>query len=112
MLRIDVVLKTDAGEYECKIQRGSHTVTKKIRLIVKIPDIQLNVTHVYTICLRWSLTDDGSDIYSVCLSERTRRSRSLVEDLGIEAESDSRGSTFYCDHSLFHQGVASIRLFA
>ncbi|VDM53583.1 unnamed protein product [Angiostrongylus costaricensis] len=82
--RIDVVLRSDRGDYECRIQRGTYTITKKIRLIVKIPDIQLNVTHVYTICLRWSLTDDGTEIYSVCLSERTRQSRSIAEDLGIE----------------------------
>lgn len=140
--RIDVVLNSDAGDYECTIQRGKFTFTRKIRLIVEVPDIQLKVTHVgvssvhlawnqnidvqavdrvalqvnsssatdfkrvvllslhniycsynlinllpdrvYTICLRWSLTDDGTDIHSVCLSERTQRSRSITEDLGVE----------------------------
>ncbi|WKY16275.1 hypothetical protein Q1695_001170 [Nippostrongylus brasiliensis] len=140
--RLDVVLNSDAGEYECTIQRAKYTFTRKIRLVVKIPDIQLKVTHVgissvhlawnrnidvqavdrvalqvnstsatdfkrvvllslhniycsynlinllpdrvYTICLRWSLTDDGTDIHSVCISERTQRSRSITEDLGVE----------------------------
>ncbi|VDM78918.1 unnamed protein product [Strongylus vulgaris] len=44
--RIDVVLKSDAGDYECTIQRGKYSFTRKIRLIVKVPDIQLKVTHV------------------------------------------------------------------
>ncbi|EYC05162.1 hypothetical protein Y032_0083g1620 [Ancylostoma ceylanicum] len=140
--RIDVVLNSDAGDYECTIQRGKYTFTRKIRLIVRVPDIQLKVTHVgvssvhlawsqnidiqavdrvalqvnstsatdfkrvvllslhniycsynlinllpdraYTICLRWSLTDDGTDIYSTCLSERTQKSRSFMEDIGAE----------------------------
>ncbi|KAK6765790.1 hypothetical protein RB195_025606 [Necator americanus] len=140
--RIDVVLNSDAGDYECTVQRGKYTFSRKIRLIVRVPDIQLKVTHVgvssvhlawnqnievqavdrvalqvnstsasdfkrvvllslhniycsynlinllpdraYTICLRWSLTDDGTDIYSTCLSERTQKSRSFMEDLGVE----------------------------
>ncbi|XGW32662.1 hypothetical protein V3C99_017310 [Haemonchus contortus] len=140
--RIDVVLNSDAGDYECTIQRGKYTITRKIRLTVQVPEIKLKVTHVgvssvhlawnrnidvqavdrvalqvnstsasdfkrvvllslhniycsynlinllpdrvYTICLRWSLTDDGTDIHSVCLSERTQRSRSIMEDLGVE----------------------------
>ncbi|KJH40964.1 leucine Rich repeat-containing domain protein [Dictyocaulus viviparus] len=139
---IDVVLYSDAGYYECAIQRGKYIITKKIHLTVLPPDIHLNVTHIgvssvhlswnknlnvqavdrvalqvnstsasdfkrvvllslhnsycsynlinllpnriYTICLRWSLTDDGTDIYSICLSERTRRARSFMEDLGVD----------------------------
>ncbi|PIO71671.1 leucine Rich repeat-containing domain protein, partial [Teladorsagia circumcincta] len=33
--RIDVVLNSDAGEYECTIQRGKYTFTRKIRLVVQ-----------------------------------------------------------------------------
>lgn len=40
------MLNSDAGDYECTIQRGKFTFTRKIRLIVEVPDIQLKVTHV------------------------------------------------------------------
>ncbi|EPB68296.1 leucine Rich repeat-containing domain protein [Ancylostoma ceylanicum] len=58
--RIDVVLNSDAGDYECTIQRGKYTFTRKIRLIVRVPDIQLKVTHVgvSSVHLAWSQNID------------------------------------------------------
>uniref|UniRef100_A0A158P7S7 Ig-like domain-containing protein n=1 Tax=Angiostrongylus cantonensis TaxID=6313 RepID=A0A158P7S7_ANGCA len=72
------VNSTSAADFKRVVLLSLHNIYCSYNLINLLPN------RVYTICLRWSLTDDGTDIYSVCLSERTRRSRSIAEDLGVE----------------------------
>ncbi|KAK6037758.1 hypothetical protein COOONC_24737 [Cooperia oncophora] len=72
------VNSTSASDFKRVVLLSLHNIYCSYNLINLLPD------RVYTICLRWSLTDDGTDIHSVCLSERTQRSRSIMEDLGVE----------------------------
>uniref|UniRef100_A0A1I7XMZ9 Ig-like domain-containing protein n=1 Tax=Heterorhabditis bacteriophora TaxID=37862 RepID=A0A1I7XMZ9_HETBA len=88
--RLDVVLAQDGGDYECTVQREKYSISRKINLVVNKPRIELKVTHVYNICLKWTITDNNTEIYSTCLSERTLKVRSLMEDLGVE------GAVFIC----------------